>query len=293
MRKIVFLLLLMSLVIPACGQTQQSNPTNLKDLLSNQNLQFTVQLKDLNADWTRLNLGGGDAGMGGYMQMISSMFGGSSNHYFTKGQTVAFAGETFLVAYAFKSKPIDPSAMMGGKPPVQEKKTQDSPLTISLINLRTCGNLSDIRPFDLNEELAESTAPSVFEEAISEAKDKSIEATSLSNLKQMGLSLLMYMQDYDEVLPPMGDAAKVKKVLYPYVKDDKIFINPITNKPYVPNAVLSLHREAQIESPSQMVVFYEDAPAPDGTRGVAFLDGHAKRIPESEWPKLKKASKIP
>jgi prepilin-type processing-associated H-X9-DG protein len=42
-----------------------------------------------------------------------------------------------------------------------------------------------------------------------------------------------------------------------------------------------------------MVVIYEDSPAPDGTRGVAFLDGHAKRINESDWPAIKKASKIP
>ena len=33
--------------------------------------------------------------------------------------------------------------------------------------------------------------------------------------------------------------------------------------------------------------------ASDGTRGVLFLNGAAKRISEAEWRKLKKAAKIP
>lgn len=293
MRKAFFLPLLMLLVIPAYGQTQQNNPTNLKDLLSSQSLKLTIQLKDLNADWTRLNVGSGDSGMGGYMQMLSSMFGGSSSHYYTKGQTLALAGETFIVAYAPKGKPIDPSAMMRGKPPVPEALTPNSQLTISLINLRTCGNLTDIRPFDIKEETAE---PKTIEEPmidVPQSQSESPTTKSLSNLKVMALGLAMYTQDNNDTIPALGNSGKLKALLNKYIGDDSVFINPITKKAYKANTILSLHKMSQIHFKAPMVVFYEDAPAPDGTRGVAFLDGHAKRISESEWPRVKRASKIP
>jgi prepilin-type processing-associated H-X9-DG protein len=44
---------------------------------------------------------------------------------------------------------------------------------------------------------------------------------------------------------------------------------------------------------AQVVAFYEASPAPDGTRAVLFLDGHVQVIPETEWPRLKRASGLP
>jgi hypothetical protein len=45
--------------------------------------------------------------------------------------------------------------------------------------------------------------------------------------------------------------------------------------------------------PFETVVLYEARPAADGTRGLMFSDGHAKRVTEAEWPELKRISKIP
>jgi prepilin-type processing-associated H-X9-DG protein len=42
-----------------------------------------------------------------------------------------------------------------------------------------------------------------------------------------------------------------------------------------------------------MALYYEAKPAPDNKRGVVFADGHAARIPEAEWLRVKKASRIP
>ena len=39
------------------------------------------------------------------------------------------------------------------EPPTPEKLTSDSVLALSLIHLKTSGNLTDIRPFNLDEEL--------------------------------------------------------------------------------------------------------------------------------------------
>jgi prepilin-type processing-associated H-X9-DG protein len=139
--------------------------------------------------------------------------------------------------------------------------------------------------------------------------------SSVSQLKQIGLALLMYAQDYDEMLPPMQNAATVKRALSPYVRgNEAVFADPLTHEPYQPNPGLSGRRRSlvvtsgrdsqgkptrprrhpsEIPAPAaQVVAFYEASPAPDGTRAVLFLDGHVQVIPEAEWPRLKRASRI-
>src|SRR5439155_22779595 len=167
------------------------------------------------------------------------------------------------------------------QPPEPTPLKKDTKLWMALLNMRTLGNLTDIRSFSLDEELKQN----------SPANSSAAASSSTSNLKQVSLALLMYVQDYVEVLPPMKNPQQTKKVLMPYVKNEKVFVQPETKEPYVPNPVLSHKRVKQIANPAQFVVFYEASPI-NGTRGVAFLAGHVKRVSESEWARLKRASKI-
>jgi hypothetical protein len=307
MRRIAVAVALLAVALPARGQS-----TNLKELFSGSTYPLTLKLKDLNSDWRRFSVGssGGDGGMGGFFSMIMAMFGGAmgggggTGAYYTKGDTVDLGGETFIVAYRIKPKPIDPASfatMMGpgSKPPVPDKLTDETALSLSLLSVRGTPSLNDIRPFDMKTEMEENensrkAMQALGNQAGGEAGEAAAdEGTSLGNLKQLGTALLMYVQDYDEILPPMQDAETAKKVLQPYVKNETIFVNPDTKEPYQPNSILSKKKLAHMTAPAEMVTFYEATPAADGTRGVVFLDGHAKRIQESEWPRLKKASKIP
>ena len=102
----------------------------------------------------------------------------------------------------------------------------------------------------------------------------------------------MYVQDYDEVLPPMQTPAKTQELLQPYLKNTEIFRNAETGEPFIPNPVLSGKKYAHIANPASFVMYYEASPAPDGTRGVAFLDASVKRIREEDWPRIARASKI-
>jgi hypothetical protein len=144
-----------------------------------------------------------------------------------------------------------------------------------------------MRPFNLDQEIAESQAAavSIFEEEGGSASE--------SNLKQITLAMHMYATDHDEMLPPMKDPAQVKALLMPYCKNEELFVDPRTKQPYQVNTVLSDHKLAHITKPDEMVVFYEAAPDDDGMRAVAFLDGRVKRIAEAEWPTVARASKIP
>lgn len=104
------------------------------------------------------------------MSMLSGLFGGGESKqpvYYTKGQTVTVGSETFLVAYRYQKPELNLLQMAmqadkGGKEPdfskigAEGKLTPDSPLTIALINVKTISTLNNIRPFNLDQEIAES-----------------------------------------------------------------------------------------------------------------------------------------
>jgi hypothetical protein len=106
------------------------------------------------------------------MAFMSALFGGGSGDsqkpvYYTQGRTVTVGGETFLVAYRYQKPPVNlmqlaMQADKAGKDPdasktaADGKLTPESPLTLSLINVKTITTLADIRPFDMAQEMAES-----------------------------------------------------------------------------------------------------------------------------------------
>ncbi|MBV9851884.1 MAG: hypothetical protein JO250_19630 [Armatimonadetes bacterium] len=289
---ILLLFALTGLARPAVCQ----EPAGLRALLSgNAAVPLTIKLSDLNGDWRRVPVGL-PADSGNMMAMYATLFsGGAGDVYYTKGDTVTVGVDQFLVAYHVPTPKIDFQALerSGGQPPKPVKLTPDTTLSLSLLNLHTVNSLSDIRPFDLQREIAESGAPSPLAGLMGARDDQNLGIQSLSNLKQLGLAVLQYTQDHDETLPPMQDAATVKKAIYPYVKSDAVFINPLSKQPYVPNTSLSHRKLASVSAPASLVLYYEATPAPDNTRAVLFMDGHVKRIPESQWLHLKAASHVP
>src|SRR5438270_10078828 len=56
-----------------------------------------------------------------------------------------------------------------------------------------------------------------------QAREKARQALCLSNLKQMGTGLMMYVQDYDDRLPP---SSRWTDMLYPYVKAQQVYHCP-------------------------------------------------------------------
>jgi prepilin-type N-terminal cleavage/methylation domain-containing protein/prepilin-type processing-associated H-X9-DG protein len=63
-----------------------------------------------------------------------------------------------------------------------------------------------------------------------QARDKARQAACLSNTKQIALGVQMYNQDYDELLPVVGDNAQCRGrwqfQIFPYVKNEQIFTCP-------------------------------------------------------------------
>ncbi|HZO90417.1 MAG TPA: hypothetical protein VFB38_18975 [Chthonomonadaceae bacterium] len=224
------------------------------------------------------------------MMFLSNLFGGGSNAsvYDTQGRTVTPGGETFLIAYTLQKKQPNPMTLMAqaqqnpNKEPdfgqlLAAKRTSEGSLSLALLNLKTISRLTEIRPFDLNQELAEGDTGSILAPVFQQARENAVETSSISNLKQLALGVLMYSQDNNEKLPPMKDPSAPKKAIDPYVKNDELFVHPQTKEPYQPNVNLSRKSLAAISRPAETPLLYEASPGPDGMRAVAYVDGHVKK----------------
>ena len=268
---------------------------SMKQALSGKIFPSSYLMKDLNSDWHVFNLSenGSTLSLSVLFGLYSGILGEGINSYFTKGEEVIIGSETFLVSYHAKMKTLSQAQLNGGgpNPEVLEsfRMKEDSPITLTLVNLRMSGTISNIRSFDLKEMLAQGE---VAQKAVSVAPEEPKGPASTGNLKQLTAAVASYAQDKDEVLPPMDSYATFKESLLPYVKGQDAFVNPLTKEPYELNSILTKHKLAHIKNKSEMAVIFESAPGADGTRGVGFLDGHVARVTETEWTLIKKQSKI-
>jgi prepilin-type N-terminal cleavage/methylation domain-containing protein len=100
------------------------------------------------------------------------------------------------------------------------------------------------------------------------AREKARQATCQSNLKQLGLGFVQYVQDYDEKFPMIVFAAGRLYgdgwggEIYPYVKSDGVFQCPddphaTPSVSYGLNAVLYDTQSSQLTAPSNTVELYE------------------------------------
>ena len=273
---------------------QPAKAITIKDLFSGAVAPRQMLLKDLDASWVHMQTGAAmDANI--YTQLFS-MFRGISG-YFSRGETVSIGGETYLIAYSTKTQQVLPEIFAKNAAPTPVKVTPDMQLELSLLNIRTTGSFTNIRPFVLAEELAANEAamePTTKPEppTAMDTSSHKVAPKSPDNMKQLGLALMMYTQDYDEVLPPVQSAEQVKTLIMPYVKNSDVFYQPGVHKLYTINGTISKHKLVEIKYPASFCVYYEPMPGKDGSRWTLYMDGHVKKVTPDEWEKVKKFSKI-
>jgi prepilin-type processing-associated H-X9-DG protein len=114
----------------------------------------------------------------------------------------------------------------------------------------------------------------------------------MSNGKQIALGMLMYTNDYDDVLPYVQSVVTVKEITYPYIKTKSVWEtgNPASQWRF--NMCVGGALETDIQEPASTPMFYESAPWPDGRRVVAFMDGHVKLVSSSDWKAMAKYLKL-
>ncbi|MDW8291125.1 MAG: hypothetical protein RMM06_10400 [Armatimonadota bacterium] len=92
-----------------------------------------------------------------------------------------------------------------------------------------------------------------------------LQETAVSYAKQIGLALMMYVQDFDETFPP--NTGDLQWLLLPYLKDSRFFNLPGTNFFYLMN----METLGSIQTPSETMVGYIQTPY---GRAVIWAVGH-------------------
>ena len=267
------------------------------ELFAGKQYPLALRLQDLDENWRRITVSSGGDSLNAatlYRAMLTGSGSFSPGVYYTKGQTVLIGNETYLVAYRAQPKQVVDAqvmalAMRGNSPPETEKATAQTPLCLALLNLRTTGSFNDIRAFNLDAELTGSEAAPGTED---ERRAKEAGEASLKNLRKLGTAVMTYERER-KVLPLLTDAKTAQEELILYVSQKDVFLQPDTRKPYQANAALSGHKLAEFARPERVAVFYEAAAGADNARGVLFLDGHADRIAEQQWKRIKQDSQLP
>lgn len=132
------------------------------------------------------------------------------------------------------------------------------------------------------------------------AREKARQASCLSNLKQLALGQMMYVQDYDLMLPPADTWCDATMV---YIQNQGVYACPAAPESqwsYAMNSDLSGAILEEIADPNQTVLLYDSTaeannandaltsiPVPGRhSRGnnFAFADGHARWYSDSASP---------
>jgi hypothetical protein len=145
---------------------------SLASVLSGNSVPTSIELKKLTPEWRAMSTNGQFEF--GNFQAFVGIFGGGvfATTYYTKGQTVSIGSETYIVAYSLLS--------------LVETVAPETPLNLSLLNLKTIGTMSNIRSFDsiaetkvLERQLASLQFANIFDPTkTGKSKDKPEEPTT-------------------------------------------------------------------------------------------------------------------
>lgn len=109
----------------------------------------------------------------------------------------------------------------------------------------------------------------------------------VNNAASLSLAVGQYVQDWDERFPPTSSVPVFQTVVSPYTSSHSVFICPVTQGNYKPNAAInnaslpSLGRDR-----SRIEVIRDGQLHADGLATVGYADGHAERSGIGPDPEL-------
>ncbi len=112
------------------------------------------------------------------------------NVLYTHGDTVTIAGEIYLIAYKPPEEPLPtPEQMRGGRElPRALPPTEESEVTLSLLNIRTMGDMLNIHTFELTHEM-------MAVEQESPMRRQALESTLKDNLRELRNAIEQFQAD--------------------------------------------------------------------------------------------------
>lgn len=215
-----------------------------------------------------------------WSETTASIYTGARTAFYSRGQVFTIRGEGYLVTYREERPTYDIRTSYSiNNFPKAPAFTRDTVLRLSLLNLRTIGNMNDIKAFD-----AKVFPPS----ATSSTREgrELLRRQSANNLEQLGIAIKQYQQAHKMDLPPSSNMYAFKKAVTPYVKNENIFRQP-GNKAFYVSDDLSKQTVATFVTASTVLV-YEAQPDADGLRNVLFADGSVRAVNRNEWTRNRK-----
>lgn len=258
----------------------------LVDLLKGTGIPEVVKAEDLPAGFKAFNIKAGASDATTSMldliwpSMMLSGFGGSgsdqrfeifdySQASWTEGQMVKTETGEFLVTYRMG---LDPKLMSSNS------AVPDGKLRLTLVRK---DSILQITP---RPDLTRARMAELFSTPTQPVATPSKKVAALSNMKQLGLAMIMYSTDYDDMMPYVQDTKSAFAVTYPYMKNRELTksLNPSGGRVLMNMAVAGVS-STEIEDVAGTVMFYDEKPWPDGTRPVVYCDGHAKTLSQEGW----------
>lgn len=121
---------------------------------------------------------------------------------------------------------------------------------------------------------------------------QNMQASGMSNAKQIAIGMIMYTTDYDDLTPWVQDTATAQVLTYPYIKNIAVWKtqNPAASV-FEYNLTAGGVRTDKMENPATLVMYFESKPWEDGSRIVAYWDGHVRLASTADWSKISSSMK--
>ena len=114
--------------------------------------------------------------------------------------------------------------------------------------------------------------------ALARARQQARYTVSITNLKQLGLAVIMYADEHDGKLPDSFEQAKE------YYKESKILESPLKPKDFAgPSYIYVSGHTMKAESPARQIVAYENPGYCQDMINALFLDGHVEKMKKDRF----------
>ncbi|MBN2594443.1 MAG: hypothetical protein JXA81_13125 [Sedimentisphaerales bacterium] len=121
--------------------------------------------------------------------------------------------------------------------------------------------------------------------ALARSRQQAQYAVSMSNLKQLGLAVIMYADDHDGKLPDSLEQAKQ------HYGNSKVLESPLKPKDFAgPSYIYVSGHSTKADSTYRQIVIYENPEYCQDTINALFLDGHVERMQKDKFLEMLEAT---
>ena len=287
-----------TLLVPYAAFAAQG--LTFQDVMKGEKIPLKMKIADIPDDYKPVRVKSGSSGMsmfdmmGGSMMAMFSMMGGSGvsdqagamqfmgvlDLSWTNGSTVTVNGQEYLVTYKAELTPADYAA----KAPPSVKELKLFLLKGDMItSLSPEADITKQMFMDIMAKGGGGMGAAVTP-ADSPPSGTPEQQETLSNAKQLGLGMIMYASDWDDLMPYVQDTNAAYVVTHPYLKNRDIVKtkNPAGGFLRFNMSLAGVDHKA-IPEPANTPLYYDSEAWPDGSRIVVFADGSARALTPAQW----------